>query len=273
MTLDEVADELYGLDPAQFVAARKAHAERARRAGDRSLAAAIADLRKPTLVGWAVNLLSRHAPDSLDELTELADDLRSAQHSLDKRTLRDLTRARGQVVGAVTARARALAAERGHPLSANAEREVNQTLHAALADPHVADLVRRGAVVAAADYSGFGLTDLAPVEAPEPEPEPTPPEPTKRPPRRRDDDATEAERLRAALDHARHAADDARREVERAEARLAEADDHIGALRAQLDHAEQQRRFAAEACRTARERAEHCDRDLAEAERRLAQHR
>lgn len=52
MNLDDVADELYGLDPGEFVAARSARVEAAREAGDRALATAIGKLRKPTTVGW-----------------------------------------------------------------------------------------------------------------------------------------------------------------------------------------------------------------------------
>ena len=58
MDLDTVADELYRLDPGDFVEVRKARVAQARKAGDRELANAIGQLRKPTVVAWTVNLLA-----------------------------------------------------------------------------------------------------------------------------------------------------------------------------------------------------------------------
>ncbi|MFZ2174352.1 MAG: hypothetical protein WAW17_10000, partial [Rhodococcus sp. (in: high G+C Gram-positive bacteria)] len=79
MTLDDVADELYGLDPGEFVEARKARVAAAKQDGDRDLATAIGKLRKPTTVGWLVNLLARQLPHEIDSLLALGEALRDAQ--------------------------------------------------------------------------------------------------------------------------------------------------------------------------------------------------
>ena len=60
--LDEIAEELYGVPPEEFVAARTAARDRARAAGDKELAAAVAALPKPTTAAWVANLLVRRQP-------------------------------------------------------------------------------------------------------------------------------------------------------------------------------------------------------------------
>ncbi|MFV0138119.1 hypothetical protein ACLGIH_34035 [Streptomyces sp. HMX87] len=63
MDLETVSDELYGLRPGDFTAARNERAKAARSAGDRELAEQIRRLRRPTLAAWAGNLLVRQQPD------------------------------------------------------------------------------------------------------------------------------------------------------------------------------------------------------------------
>lgn len=160
MGLSEIAAELYGLDPGEFVAARKERAAQAKRAGDGDLAAAVAELRKPTVAAWTVNLLAREAPDEVDALLRLGEALREAQRELSGDDLRTLTRQRQQVVNALARRAGELAAEHDHPVGEPVLREVATTLTAALAEPDVADQVRDGTLAKAATYEGFG--DAAP---------------------------------------------------------------------------------------------------------------
>ena len=156
MDIDEVADELYGLDPADFVEVRKARVTQARKEGDRELATAIGKMRKPTLVAWVVNNFAREEPEQVEELLELGEALRDAQRHLSGDDLRALTTQRQRVIRAMARRAGELAAARGQQVSETAAREVGQSLHAALADPEIADLVRAGRLVTAASYSGMG---------------------------------------------------------------------------------------------------------------------
>jgi hypothetical protein len=154
---DDVADELYALPPEQFVAARDEHVRRARAAGDRELAAALAPLRRPTTSAWVANLLARGQPELLDQLLSLGEELRSAQRELRGAQLRELTANRQRVVAALVQAARRLAAESGHRVSAGTAYEVEQTLNAALADPQTARAVRAGRLVHPAEPAGFGL--------------------------------------------------------------------------------------------------------------------
>ncbi|WP_067813394.1 hypothetical protein [Nocardia inohanensis] len=156
MTVDEIANELYGIPPAEFVAVRTERAKQARDAGDKALAAAIGKLRRPTVAAWAVNLLARTAPDAVRGLLDLGDALRAAQQRLSGEQLRALTTQRQQVINALTRQAATAAASHGQQLNESTLRDVGSTLQAALADPSVAEQVRTGTVTVAASYEGFG---------------------------------------------------------------------------------------------------------------------
>lgn len=116
MTLDDVADELYGLDPGEFVEARTKHVKAAREDNDRTLAAEIGKLRKPTTVGWLVNLISRNLSEDLDALLALGESLRDAQRHLSGQDLRRLTTQRQQVVRSLAHKSGEIAASRGKNL-------------------------------------------------------------------------------------------------------------------------------------------------------------
>jgi hypothetical protein len=156
LNLAQVADELYTLAPAAFRTARDERAGEARAAGDADLADAIKKLRRPTVSAWLVNLLVRDAPGQVGELLELGESLREAQHALAGDRLRDLSAQRRQMVRALAQEAKRLAAQAGQSLSTQAEREVQETLEAALADPDIADAVRSGRLTRALSYAGLG---------------------------------------------------------------------------------------------------------------------
>ncbi|MGH3837857.1 MAG: hypothetical protein ACRDSF_19455 [Pseudonocardiaceae bacterium] len=155
-SVDDVAAELYAVEPPAFVAARTDAARAAREAGDSELAAAIGKLRRPALAAWAVNLLARDDSDGLERLLALGEELREAQQQLRGEALQRLSRQRREAVAALTRRARQLAADAGHPLGADAARQVEETLGAAVADPDAARDVRGGRLVTPLRYAGFG---------------------------------------------------------------------------------------------------------------------
>ncbi|WP_149038293.1 hypothetical protein [Kitasatospora sp. MBT63] len=66
-----VEDELYALPVSEFTAARDGAAARARRDGDRELAARLRKLRRPTASAHAVNLLARNHRSELADLLDL----------------------------------------------------------------------------------------------------------------------------------------------------------------------------------------------------------
>ena len=278
MTLDDVADELYGLDPGEFVEARTAQVTAARDNKDRALATEIGKLRKPTVVGWLVNLLARELPDEVGALLALGDALRDAQRHLSGPDLRRLTTQRQQVVRALARKAGELAADRGRTVGEDALRDVGQTLHAALADADTAEQVRRGRVVTAASYSGFGPAGLTVVQGKSatkpPKSEPDKPKKAKKS-GERDLDAergvAEAELADATsgADEIRGALDDANTELGQARSTLTEIDHRIEELRAELEHAEQERQFTRNAEKAAAEAVHRGERELEAAERRV----
>jgi hypothetical protein len=136
--LDEVADELYGLRPQEFTAARNEHAQRARAEGRRELAESIRGLRRPTLAAWASNLLVREQGEQVAPLMHLGEELRGAHRNLDGEELRALSHKQHQLVDALVRQADQLASAAGSPLGPQARQEVAQTLHAVLADPDAA---------------------------------------------------------------------------------------------------------------------------------------
>ncbi|MBO0691647.1 MAG: hypothetical protein J2P58_02010, partial [Acidimicrobiaceae bacterium] len=154
--LDAVADSLYRLAPAEFVAARDAKAAEARAAGNRALAAEIKALRRPTQGAWMVNWLARERADDLGRLLKVGDALRLAQDQMAGDDLRALSRQRHAVVAALAADARRAAAEAGLAAGDAAIREVEETLSAALAETEAAATVRAGHLSTGLHYSGLG---------------------------------------------------------------------------------------------------------------------
>lgn len=156
--VDDLIRRMYEAAPDGFVAARTAAVAAARKAGDRDTAKRLVALRKPTVAAWLVNLLALRRPDLLDELIELAAELRSAQRELHGDQLRELSTQRRRAVSALVAEARRLAIEADGSLSAGKLplAEVETTLSAALADADVAEQVRSGRLIRAATYAGFG---------------------------------------------------------------------------------------------------------------------
>ncbi|MQA32631.1 hypothetical protein [Modestobacter roseus] len=159
--LDEVAEELYGVPPEEFVAARTAARDRARAAGDKQLARDVAVLPKPTTAAWVCNLLSRRAPAEVAQLTELGELLRAAQEGLAGDQLRELGRQRNQVVAALTRQARAIAHREGHDVSSAVAEQVEATLRAAVADPDAGSALQAGRLTTALSYTGLGPVDLS----------------------------------------------------------------------------------------------------------------
>ncbi|MEA1797078.1 MULTISPECIES: hypothetical protein [Rhodococcus] len=277
MTLDDVADELYGLDPGEFVEARTKHVKAAREDNDRALAAEIGKLRKPTTVGWLVNLMSRDLPEDLKALLSLGESLRDAQRHLSGADLRRLTTQRQQVVRSLAHKSGEIAASRGKSVGEDALRDVAQTLNAALADEATAALVRLGRVVTAASYSGFGPAGLAVVK--EKSPHHTPREPAEKPQTSKSktpDLKAERARAKAELKDARAHADELRRRVkaetaerEEATTTLSDLDRRIEELRAELEHAEHERQFAKNTEKAAGVAVRESEEELREAERRV----
>ena len=262
MDIDAAADELYGVDLADFVAVRKDLVARARAAGDRALATEIGKLRKPTVVGWLVNVLAREHPEQVESVVALGESLRDAQRHLSADGLKTLDTQRRQLVRALARQAGELGRERGQTVSESTLREIGETLHAALADHEIGQQVRRGRIVTAASYSGFGPAGLAVVGGKAPERAAPKPDGSALVA------AAEAELAEAtsAVEQARESVGTARTGAEAAEATVADVESRITALRAELESAEQERQFARSAHKAATDAVHRADRELERAQ-------
>ncbi len=155
---DAAAAELYGLEPAAFVAARDARSQSLRAGGDVRAAKAVKALKKPSAAAWALNLLVREDRVQVDALLALGGELRDAQTALDGDDLRALSSQRHRLVRAVAGRAADLARAAGHPLSAAVTERVSRSLDAALSDPDAAAALVEARLVTDLSYAGLGET-------------------------------------------------------------------------------------------------------------------
>lgn len=157
--LFEEADALYGLALAEFTPARDTRAKELK-AGDAELAQRVKALRKPSTAAWVVNLLVRREAEQVGQVLAVGAALREAQANLAGDELRALTRQRRQLTAAVTARARAVAADLGLKVTSAVSDQVEATLTAAILDEDCARAVRSGLLVAPLSATGVGDVDL-----------------------------------------------------------------------------------------------------------------
>ncbi len=148
MDLRDVAADLYGVAPAEFVAARATAAAGA----DGMLRGDIKALRKPTASAAAVNALTRKDPALIDRILALGDRMRDAFAARDRDAIRELTRQRQRLLQT---------ALRDLDTSPAVGREVEETLQAAVIDPAAAAAVRSGMLVRALESTGVESVDIS----------------------------------------------------------------------------------------------------------------
>ncbi|MYS08712.1 hypothetical protein GTW71_20220, partial [Streptomyces sp. SID6041] len=165
MDVEEVADELYGLRPAEFVAARDTYVARARAAKDARAAKAVAALRRPSIAAWAANRLVRQRQREAQQFLALGTTLREAHRTLDAEQLRAASAQRQELIAALARTAAALAGEAGLSVSDTVQHEIEQTLHGVLADRDVAEQWAKGRLVKAPE-AAVGFPEVAPEAVP-----------------------------------------------------------------------------------------------------------
>lgn len=161
-----IAGRLYGLPFDDFVAARTAAAKEvvdAVPAGQeqRSLAAQVRALPKPSVGAWAVNMLAVLRPEIVRQLTELGQSMRTAQSALDVAELRRLGQERRQLLNIAVKAARTVAQQQGRKISDAVATEVEHTLRAVVADEGAAAAVRTGRLLRTLSADGVDVVDLA----------------------------------------------------------------------------------------------------------------
>ncbi|MER5757700.1 hypothetical protein [Streptomyces sp. NPDC002082] len=277
MDVESVAVELYGRLPSEFTPARDEYVAKARKAGDRQLAAAIAALRKPTVAVWTAGLLPRRRPKEAHGLVQLGEALRTAHRTLDAEQLRKLSHDQHVVIGELARTARALATDAGQSVSELVLHEVEQILHAVLADADVAEQWVGGRLARAPDaVSGFaGLEPLPGAAPPRPAQEaPTAASTTQRVlPPEPDADKRAAQARRERVKAAREELADIRAEAERLEAAQAAAQELADQAAVAVAAAEDDVQAAKDRLETARAASKAAATGLQEANRTAAKGR
>lgn len=277
--VDAVSFELYGLRPEAFTEARDAYVLQARRAGEPAAAKRIASLRKPTLAAWAANLLARADTEQTQRLLELGQALREAHRTLAGPELRELSHQQHVVIAAMAREARRLAGEAGHDISEDVQHEVEQILHAVLADPQTAQVWQQGVLVKAPPEA-VGFTALEPgpgtprtlkqSKATEKEAvaKVSPPPKSARAAEERaarDRERAEAERTAKAVEEATEELNEAEMDLMQTRTGIGALDERITALQEQLTQARQERTQMATAERAATRRHQRAGKELAKA--------
>lgn len=222
-----IADDLYGVPPADFIAQR---ASRVRElAADKPLAARVKELRKPAPAAWVVNLLLRERGDDLERVLSLGVDLRAAQEALDRGEITRLAKERRALVTDLARDGALLARDAGQKVPPAVVDAVAATLDAGLADPEAADAIRSGRLLRPLQTIGFEPVDLAEaVAVPDAGSRAAQKRAAERPrPRAIDDSDAELARARSRADAA----------VARAERDAAEAAEEFGDLETRLREA------------------------------------
>ena len=262
--VEQAADELYALSPADFTEARDERVKRLRADDQREAAKEVKSLRKPTLAAWALNQLVRRRKKDVQQLLAAGSALRDAQEELvasgDRAGFQRAAAKERELVAKLARDAAALAGEAGVGSTQGLEEKLVATLHAAALDEQTAAELAAGRVVRERQaVAGFGAGDGLEVAAPPP-PKRAPKREEKADAKQRKEqaaaDAEQRERLSAArlaerragreLDAAAKAAERAAARVEKAEERAAEAARKLDDVRAELAEAQEAEKAARE---------------------------
>ncbi|MFG2838096.1 hypothetical protein ACGFYE_24175 [Streptomyces zaomyceticus] len=269
MDVERVAEELYGLKPAEFVPARDRYVAEARKAKDTAAAKAVAALRRPALAAWAANLLARQKHREAEQFLAVGETLREAHRTLDGEQLRSASRRRNQLVTALARTAADLAKEAGQPVSDTVLHEIEQTLHGVLADQDVAEDWSRGRLVKVPEAAvGFGAVTpeaAAPARPSTAVASPQGSRPVKKPGKKPGKKPAKEPGKKPAVKSGRDKDMRRRRDLERARTTVGETEAEAGRQERELARARDARRAAGEKAEAAAERVHGLEHELREA--------
>ncbi len=257
--VQQAAEELYGLPPAEFTGARDERAKELRKSGDRAAAEAVKALRKPTVAAWALNQLARQRGKELGRLLSAGERLRAAQEELlaggDRSAFQQAAATERELVAELTGAAREIVSDSGERPGAGLEEKVSETLHAAALDEETAEELRAGRLTREREAIG-GFGELAAGSA-SPPPKARKPKKDKAAPaapkqaaasKKAAADARDRQRLAGARTDERHA----RRELEAADKALDSARARAEAAEAHAADAVERAKVASERLKEAR---------------------
>ena len=158
-------DELFSLDPSEFVAARDALAAQLRADGETAAAKEVKALRRPSTAAWAVNQVARQHPELVVAVVAAGRELAAALGSGDRDALRRATAQRRETVTAATRAATALVGDQHRD-------DIADTFEAAASDDGAAASVTSGrltrTLTPTAVFAPLGDVPVPPPPAAEP---------------------------------------------------------------------------------------------------------
>jgi hypothetical protein len=167
--LEPELDKLLAAPLGEFVTLRDDLSKRLRANGDREAADRVKGLRKPSLAVWAVNQLSRTVAKDVGALLKAGADLRKAQEDVlageSPSRLQPAVAAERDQVERLTAKARGLLEEAGHPVTDATLKRVGATLHAVATKPELGELAEHGRIEHEEETTGFGFESLGELPA------------------------------------------------------------------------------------------------------------
>ncbi len=221
----DTLEQLYSVEPEEFVSERKRLERSLRDEGRAEEAAQLATLRKPPQPVFLANRLAREQPDLVAQLVEDGEQLAAAHEAGDPEQLRAVQR---DLAGRVDALVRAAPGD----LSGDIEQRLAVLLRAAASNPATAALLRRGVLSEEVEPTAFDALAGMTLAAPKPrrkderKPEPT----RKRKPGR-------VEELEGKLAEATRALRQAERELRKAESDHERAARRVDQLEKRLEEA------------------------------------
>ncbi|MDQ3660434.1 MAG: hypothetical protein M3454_05110 [Actinomycetota bacterium] len=120
-------DDLFGLPLAEFTSSRNGLAAHVAARGDKTEARAIKSLRKPSVVGWTLNQLSRRHRETVERLVATYGGIGTAGSAED---VRSVTETRRQLVAELVVAARGILEESGSTSPQATLQKVSQALYA-----------------------------------------------------------------------------------------------------------------------------------------------
>lgn len=250
MELESATQELYGLAPTQFTAARDAKASEARLAGRPELASSLKKLRKPSVGAWLANLLALEQSRDVEHLIDLGVELRAPKRKLEGEEIRRVSKEKGDAISKLVRDARSRASRVGLSVSAAALQDLEATLEAAFADPQAAKSLRGGCLSSGLHYSGLGFTAQTQ---------------TGQPPRAKGSGSNRSSRSEADHIAAKRDLEKANREAEQADAHLEKARQAVAKAAGELTRLKSAETLAVQGSKEAHARASAAKKKLGKA--------
>jgi hypothetical protein len=162
VSVDEITRQLYGLPPGEFTASRNARAKEAAAQGDKERAGVLRALPKPTAAAWLANTLVRDRASTVRDLVHLGPELRHAQGNGLRADMRRVMDRRRALITDLVRAASDAADDAGQPFGTQVERQLEETLEAAVADDTMAAALLAGQLSEPLRFVGFGGSTQAP---------------------------------------------------------------------------------------------------------------